>query len=152
MGIVQRDGYLAASAKSGDTVADVALRIGMSPSALGAYNGLAPSDKLRDGDELVLPPEFAISGPVAGSPGGALPGGTAWSPDLANAAIERSTTPTEPGALVTAPAPESAASPNAPVVPAPGVEAQGDSLARSRPVWTLARDQTPSRRTAVPIQ
>lgn len=55
-GIVSYDGYQAAVARSGDTVASVARRIGLSASELGAYNGLSPTHPLRPGDELVLPP------------------------------------------------------------------------------------------------
>ena len=54
-GIVSYDGYQAAVARSGDTVASVAQRIGLSASELGAYNGLSPTHPLRQGDELVLP-------------------------------------------------------------------------------------------------
>ncbi|MEM9963414.1 MAG: peptidoglycan DD-metalloendopeptidase family protein, partial [Pseudomonadota bacterium] len=55
-GIVAYNGYEAALAQDGDTVATVAERIGLSASELGAYNGLSPSHPLRGGDELVLPP------------------------------------------------------------------------------------------------
>jgi lipoprotein NlpD len=54
-GIVSYDGYQAAVARPGDTVASVAQRIGLSASELGAYNGLSPTHPLRQGDELVLP-------------------------------------------------------------------------------------------------
>ena len=54
--IVAYDGFQAAVARSGDTVASVAQRIGMSAAELGAYNGLSPTHPLRPGDELVLPP------------------------------------------------------------------------------------------------
>ncbi len=40
-GIVTYDGYQAAVARSGDSVASVARRIGLSASELGAYNGLS---------------------------------------------------------------------------------------------------------------
>ena len=55
-GIVIYNGYQAAVARSGDTVASVAQRIGISALELGAYNGLSPTHPLRPGDELVLPP------------------------------------------------------------------------------------------------
>ncbi len=55
-GIVSYDGYQAAAARKGETVADVANRIGLSAAELGAYNGLPPDHELRAGDELVLPP------------------------------------------------------------------------------------------------
>ncbi len=105
-GIVTYDGYQAAIARSGDTVASVAQRIGMSASKLGAYNGLSPTHPLRPGDEMVLPPRsggYSAGGPAAvpldtgaaagatdaGAAGPAASDGVGWSPGLAAAAIER---------------------------------------------------------------
>jgi len=70
-GIVTYDGYQAAVARSGDTVASVAGRIGLSASELGAYNGLSPTHPLRPGDELVLPPR--PGGYSTGDSAGAAP-------------------------------------------------------------------------------
>jgi murein DD-endopeptidase MepM/ murein hydrolase activator NlpD len=69
-GIVTYDGYEAAVARSGDTVASVAGRIGLSASELGAYNGLSPTHPLQPGDELILPPRpggYSAGEPVAGT-------------------------------------------------------------------------------------
>lgn len=55
-GIITYDGYQSVIARSGDTVTSIADRIGMSASELGAYNGLSPSYRPLEGDELVLPP------------------------------------------------------------------------------------------------
>lgn len=118
-GIVTYDGYQAAVARSGDTVSNVADRIGLSAAELGAYNGLAPGHELRAGDELVLPPRpggygsqgvasapaydsqvYASAGqgiqaaPIDGSAPAAPSGDGGWSPDLAAAAIDRSTNQT----------------------------------------------------------
>jgi hypothetical protein len=71
---------------------------------------------------------------------------------MASAAIERSSTPTASGALAPAPVSEPAATPSSPALATPGVQAQGGPLTQSRAVWTLARDQTPDKRTATPIQ
>ncbi len=54
-GIVSYDGYQAAIARDGDTVASVAGRVGLSASELAQYNGLPADHPLRAGDELVLP-------------------------------------------------------------------------------------------------
>jgi len=70
-GVVNYDGYQAAVARSGDTVASVAQRIGLSASELGSYNGLSPTHPLRSGDELVLPPR--PGGYSTGAPIGATP-------------------------------------------------------------------------------
>ncbi|MEM9045462.1 MAG: LysM peptidoglycan-binding domain-containing M23 family metallopeptidase [Pseudomonadota bacterium] len=55
-GIRDYGDYQAVIAQNGDTVSDLAARIGLSAAELGAYNGLPPSHVLRSGDELVLPP------------------------------------------------------------------------------------------------
>ena len=134
-GIASYDGYQAAIAREGETVADVAGRIGLSGTELGAYNGLQASHRLRAGDELVLPPRpggYGTPAPAAPQPAapsayaapapspttggvtsielkplaGAAPATVpaevpaapaapassgAWSPDIAAAAIARST-------------------------------------------------------------
>lgn len=53
--IVDYGTYRTARAREGDTVATLAERIGISPSALGAYNGLPVTQTLAAGDELVIP-------------------------------------------------------------------------------------------------
>jgi murein DD-endopeptidase MepM/ murein hydrolase activator NlpD len=153
-GVISYDGYQAAVARDGDTVASVADRIGLSATELGAYNGLQADHPLREGDELVLPARPGGYGaapapqPVYGAPaatqvpsfqdptatqggwsnsieaapldGGATglapaapaPAATAsahgWSPDLAAAAIDRSTATVPQGTL---PPPPSASQP-----------------------------------------
>lgn len=156
-GIVDHGSYQTAIARGGDTVSDIAGRLGISSSQLADYNGLTPSHELREGDELVLPrrPEgydgtaIADAGasagtsaadsytgpetsaidvaPLPGADGRAdgdsspengadethNPGG--WSPDLAAAAIERSTGLQEDGSLG---APPSSSEPMPPEPPA----------------------------------
>lgn len=157
-GIITYDGYQSVVAREGDTVADVAARVGLSASELGAYNGLTAGHQLFTGAELVLPPRpggygpngdlAAVTAPVGSSasnqvnstapieqseltPTGvdAQDTGTdlatadpavadpaqdqAWSPDLAAAAIDRSTGLQDDGTLA---APPSA---NDPTPPAP---------------------------------
>ncbi len=139
-GIISYDGYQTARARDGDTVATVASRIGLSATALGAYNGLAADQQLRAGDELALPPRpggYGDAGaqaaasvptgptssdlPAAGeqqlgttapsgaggvpvTPDGSLgtPGtttDTGWSPEIAEAAIARSSGISPDGSL-----------------------------------------------------
>jgi len=91
-GIVAYDGYEAAVARSGDTVASVADRIGLSASELGAYNGLSPTHPLRAGDELVLPPRpggYGAAPPPAAPPAvPAAPTTVVASPTTSAATIE----------------------------------------------------------------
>lgn len=154
-GVITYDGYQSVVAREGDTVADVAARVGLSASELGAYNGLPASHSLFTGAELVLPPRPGGYGPNGGlaavtAPVGSgasvqagtsstieqrdiEPSGTAvqdagtdlassnapsdpaqgqgWSPDLAAAAIDRSTGLQEDGTLA---APPSANDPTPP--------------------------------------
>lgn len=154
-GIATYEGYQAAIARDGDTVASVAARVGLSASELGAYNGLSASHQLRGGDELVLPPrpggygspvsagttgsvvyesdsgessiqQSALDGgtPATGATAGASEGTDGWSPDLAAAAIERSTGLAEDGSLQ---APPSSAEP-VPEPPKPVEELQSPDL------------------------
>ncbi len=58
-GVISYPGYQVALAGRGDTVADVASRIGMSPAELGRYNGLALDAPLREGELLALPRRVA---------------------------------------------------------------------------------------------
>ena len=109
-GIVAYDGYQAAVARSGDTVASVARRIGLSASELGAYNGLSPTHPLRQGDELVLPPR--PGGYLAGVSAGAAPAVVPLAPTeiaqgepaAAPAATDPAPTPIEAAPLQTGPA------------------------------------------------
>ena len=107
-GIVTYDGYQAAVARSGDTVASVAQRIGLSASELGAYNGLSPTHPLRPGDELVLPPR--PSGYSTGESTGAAPAVAPPAPieiprgEPAAAATDSATPPIEAVPLQNAPA------------------------------------------------
>lgn len=63
-GVISYPSYQVALAKRGDTVADVAGRIGMTPTELGRYNGLALDAPLRDGELLALPRR--VSEPASG--------------------------------------------------------------------------------------
>jgi murein DD-endopeptidase MepM/ murein hydrolase activator NlpD len=100
-GIVIYDGYEAAVAQSGDTVASVARRIGLSASELGAYNGLSPTHPLRPGDELVLPPRpggYTTSDSTGAAPAVAPPATieiAQGAPAATTATTDSATTPIE---------------------------------------------------------
>ena len=61
-GILSYPGYQVAVARRGDTVSDVAARIGISATELARYNGLRPTDLLRQDEVLALPRRVAESG------------------------------------------------------------------------------------------
>lgn len=54
-GVITYPNYQVAVARQGDTVGDVAGRIGMPVAELARFNGLQPNDSLRDGEVLALP-------------------------------------------------------------------------------------------------
>jgi len=54
-GVISYPGYQVAVAQRGDSVANVAVRVGLDPAALAAHNGLLPDTELREGEILALP-------------------------------------------------------------------------------------------------
>jgi len=54
-GIISYPNYQVAVARRGDTVADLAARIGADAGALARYNGLEVTDRLRKGEIIALP-------------------------------------------------------------------------------------------------
>ncbi|MEM7498679.1 MAG: LysM peptidoglycan-binding domain-containing M23 family metallopeptidase [Pseudomonadota bacterium] len=110
-GIVSYGSYEAAIARDGETVAEIAARVGISGAELGAYNGLQPGTVLRAGDELVLPPRpggyggvsvAAVSPGVAAAPAPAADPGAAAGGFPAGGVETGTLAPTAPGAAATA--------------------------------------------------
>ena len=66
-GIISYPSYQVAVARRGDSVTDVAHRISLPPEELARFNGVQPTDRLRQGEVLVLPRR--VSEPPAGTPG-----------------------------------------------------------------------------------
>lgn len=58
-GIISYPNYQVAVAKRGDTIEDVAARIGLPAAELAKYNGISPGDSLRNGEILALPRRVA---------------------------------------------------------------------------------------------
>jgi len=54
-GVITYPTYQVAVARRGDTVADVANRLGFEPAELAKYNGIGPTVSLRPGEVLALP-------------------------------------------------------------------------------------------------
>lgn len=87
-GVISYPGYQVAVARLGDTVADVAARVGMNGKDLADFNGLFPEYRLREGEVLALPDTVRGTGvgdiesiaaraiDRAGDEGAGLPGGT----------------------------------------------------------------------------
>ena len=66
-GLISYDSYQVAIARRGDTVADVATRIGLPPAELASFNGRAEADELRSGEVLALPRRVDGGTPATGS-------------------------------------------------------------------------------------
>ncbi len=58
-GIISYPNYQVAVARRGDTLADVAARIGYNAKELARYNGVQPTDSLRAGEVVALPRRVA---------------------------------------------------------------------------------------------
>ena len=66
-GIISYPNYQVAVARRGDTLVDVAARVGLDASTLARYNGIQPTDSLREGEIVALPRRVAEPSPATGS-------------------------------------------------------------------------------------
>ncbi len=62
-GLISYPGYQVAIARAGDTVSDVARRVGADPAALAQFNGIRDGVPLRSGETLVIPDSAGRRGP-----------------------------------------------------------------------------------------
>ncbi len=67
-GVISYPNFQVAVARRGDTLVDVAERVGLPVGELSRYNGLAPDTVLREGEVIALPRR--VDAPPAGAPGG----------------------------------------------------------------------------------
>ncbi|WP_170328926.1 peptidoglycan DD-metalloendopeptidase family protein [Ruegeria arenilitoris] len=63
-GVITYPNYQVAVARRGDTVNDVAARVGLPVAELARFNGLQPTDQLRDGEIIALPRTVAAASTV----------------------------------------------------------------------------------------
>ncbi len=102
-GVISYVSYQVAVAREGDTLADVAGRVGgTSATELAQLNGLPPDHRLREGEVLALPDSVPRA---SGVPAAGFDGGTGWSPEIATSAIDRAPSATPSGASPSASAP-----------------------------------------------
>ncbi|WP_122075164.1 peptidoglycan DD-metalloendopeptidase family protein [Pseudophaeobacter sp. EL27] len=98
-GLITYPSYQVAVAERGDTVSDVASRIGLPVEDVARFNGMQPGDTLRKGEILALPRRAPDSLPAAA--GTASPGGVDIA-SLAGSAIDASAaTSPNPGSVTT---------------------------------------------------
>ncbi|NBC95136.1 MAG: LysM peptidoglycan-binding domain-containing protein, partial [Deinococcus-Thermus bacterium] len=90
-GIISYPGYQVAVARRGDTVADVAARVGLPTAELARFNGAPADADLNAGEVLALPRRVAEPSPATGAPatGPIRPSGEVDVTELAGAAIDR---------------------------------------------------------------
>jgi len=98
-GVISYPNYQVAVASRGDTVADVAARVGLQASQLASFNGIPQGVTLREGEVLVLPSRVAEPSPATGAvaTGPIQPGGVDVAA-VAGAAIDRSSGTSAPRA------------------------------------------------------
>ena len=122
-GVISYPNYQVAVARRGDTVADVAHRVGLTPSELSQFNGIAKDAPLRKGEIIALPRRVSeptvTTGAVTSGPIGA---GQIDISTLAGNAIDNAGTPP-------------AAKPQTPS----GVEPVRHKVERGETAYTIAR-------------
>ncbi|WIY27684.1 peptidoglycan DD-metalloendopeptidase family protein [Parasedimentitalea psychrophila] len=134
-GLITYPNYQVAVARRGDTVADIATRIGMPVDEVARFNGVQAGDRLRPGEVLALPrraPEQVISGSAANP-------GSVDIEQLAGSAIEgAATTSPNPGSVTTTqlqPAPSRIEKPEV----QDGPEPVRHRVARGETAYTVSR-------------
>jgi murein DD-endopeptidase MepM/ murein hydrolase activator NlpD len=128
-GVISYPGYQVAVARRGDTVADVAARIGLPADELARFNGAPAAAPLNPGEVLALPRRVAEPSPATGAPatGPIRPPGEVDVAALAGAAIERAEGPISRSE----PAPRAA--------PQTGTEPRRHRVAQGETAFTIAR-------------
>ncbi len=106
-GVISYPNYQVAVARRGDTVNDVAARIGLPAGELARFNGLQPDDQLRDGEVIALPRTVAAGSTVDI----ATIAGTAIDEAPADGSVRTSTLEPAQPAAAPAPTPPAASGP-----------------------------------------
>lgn len=106
-GVISYPNYQVAVARRGDTVSDVAARIGLPVVELARFNGLQPTDQLRDGEVIALPRTVSAAGTVDI----ATIAGTAIDEAPSDGSVRTSTLEPAQPAAVPAPKPPAASGP-----------------------------------------
>ena len=133
-GVISYPGYQVAVARRGDTVADVAGRVGVPAEDLARFNGAPATSRLNPGEVLALPRRVAEPSPATGAPatGPIRPPGEVDVAALAGAAIERADGPISRSE----PAPRDTSQTGTPQT---GTEPRRHRVAQGETAFTIAR-------------
>ena len=109
-GVISYDDYQVAIARRGETLDDIATRLGLDPIALARNNGIRPNDRLRDGNVIVLPKDVWVGERTSaqGVNGQTDTDGTVEITKLAQSAIDDADEKQTPLSKAGAPRPEDA--------------------------------------------
>ena len=134
-GVISYPSYQVAVSMRGDTVADVAGRVGIGAAALASYNGLKSDDVLRAGEVLVLPSRVSEPSPSTGaiSSGPIRPISDIDITELAGAALDRNAMPADANAATLG------QSTSMQVLPQTGLEPIRHRVERGETAFTIAR-------------
>ncbi|MFC6638476.1 peptidoglycan DD-metalloendopeptidase family protein [Sulfitobacter sp. JBTF-M27] len=132
-GVISYPNYQVAVARRGDTLADVANRVGADVGALARFNGIDPDVPLRKDEIIALPNRVAEPSPATGA-SGTGPIQPVDITSLAGNAIDRA--PAAPGVQTTALPPATAAAPKAAQT---GKEPVRHKVERGETAYTIAR-------------
>jgi murein DD-endopeptidase MepM/ murein hydrolase activator NlpD len=135
-GVISYPGYQVAVARRGDTVGDVAARVGLPARELARFNGAPVDARLNRGEVLALPRRVAEPSPDTGAPvdGPIRPRGEVDVATLAGAAIERAEGEGEGEA-----APATEAGRAGPPAPRTGTEPLRHRVAEGETAFSIAR-------------
>ncbi|APE45438.1 peptidase M23 [Sulfitobacter alexandrii] len=130
-GVISYPNYQVAVARRGDTLADVAARVGASTTQLASYNGIDPAVPLRKDEIIALPNRVGEAAPAPSASGGPVDISS-----LAGNAIDRA--PASPGVQTATLAPASPAPAPAATVQT-GKEPIRHRVERGETAYTVAR-------------
>lgn len=132
-GVISYPNYQVALAQRGDSVADVAARVGLDAADVARFNGLRVSDILRAGEVIALPSRVAEPSPATGAigTGPIRPLSEIDITELAGAAIDRAESQSN---IV-----QSGATPPMQVVPQTGLEPIKHRVERGETAFTIAQ-------------
>ncbi len=136
-GLITYPSYQVAVATRGDTVADLARRIGLPATEVAKFNGVQTDDVLRKGEVLVLPRRAPDAAPRSGS-GPRAPGGVDIA-SLAGSAIDSAPSASPNPGSVTTTTLQKTPTKVAPAQVQPGPEPVRHKVSRGETAYTIAR-------------